>query len=45
MTCPRYRYDDRVGGILLAQKLMPLRAAADVPLALWIVGLGIATDP
>ncbi len=34
MTCPRYRYDDRVGGIVLAQKLLPLRAAGDVPLAL-----------
>ncbi len=43
MTCPRYRYEDRVGGIVLAQKLLPLRAAVDVPLALGIVGLGIAT--
>jgi len=43
MTCPRYRYDDRVGAIVLAQKLLPLRAAVDVPLALGIVGLGIAT--
>jgi len=45
MTCPRYRYDDRVGGIVLAvrQKLLPLRAAVDVPLVLGIVGLGIAT--
>jgi hypothetical protein len=43
MTCPRSRYDDRVGGIVLAQKLMPLRAAVDVPLVLGIVGLGIAT--
>ena len=43
MTWPRYRYDDRVGVIVLAQKLLPLRAAVDVPLALGIVGLGIAT--
>jgi hypothetical protein len=32
-----------IGGIVLAQKLMPLRAAVDVPLVLGIVGLGIAT--
>jgi predicted metal-binding membrane protein len=32
-----------VGGIVLAQKLLPPRAAIDVPLALGIVGLGIAT--
>jgi predicted metal-binding membrane protein len=32
-----------VGGIVLAQKLLPPRAAVDVPLALGIVGLGIAT--
>jgi hypothetical protein len=32
-----------VGGIVLAQKLLPPRAAVDVPLALGIVGLRIAT--
>jgi hypothetical protein len=32
-----------VGGIVLAQKLLPPRAAIDVPLALGIVVLGIAT--
>jgi hypothetical protein len=32
-----------VGGIVLAQKLLPQRAAVDVPPALGIVGLGIAT--
>jgi predicted metal-binding membrane protein len=32
-----------VGAIVLAQKLLPPRAAIDVPLALGIVGLGIAT--
>jgi len=32
-----------VGGLVLVQKLVPPRAAVDVPLALAIVGLGIAT--
>ena len=32
-----------VGSLLLVQKLVPPRAAVDVPLALAIVGLGIAT--
>jgi predicted metal-binding membrane protein len=32
-----------VGGVVLAQKLLPPRAAIDVPLALGILGLGVAT--
>jgi hypothetical protein len=32
-----------VGGIVVAQKLGPPDAAVDVPLAIGIVGLGIAT--
>jgi predicted metal-binding membrane protein len=32
-----------VGGIVVAQKLLPPHAAVDVPLAIVIVGLGIAT--
>jgi hypothetical protein len=32
-----------VGGVVLAQKLLPPRAAIDEPLALGITGLGIAT--
>jgi predicted metal-binding membrane protein len=34
-----------VGGLVLVQKLVPPRAAVDVPLALAIVALGIATVP
>ena len=33
--------DGRVAGLVLVQKLLPPRAAVDVPLALAIIGLGI----
>ncbi len=43
MTCPRYRHDGRGRRHRARPEAHALRAAADVPLALGIVGLGIAT--